>query len=210
MNERVSDFADPRSMIKVGVVGARRGLSFMENTAATGMELVAVCEDNITILKEAQAQYPDVEYYHDYSRFLDHEMDAIVLANYFHEHAELAMHALRSGRHVLCETTAAVTLAECAAVESSGKIYMLAENYAYLLSNQEMRRLYRNGEVGEVKYAEGEYNHPASEQWWQKISQDLNHWRNWIPPTYYCTHALAPLIYNYRNKTAQGQCSINC
>jgi hypothetical protein len=23
----------------------------------------------------------------------------------------------------------------------------------------------------------------------------LNHWRNWLPATYYCTHALAPLMY---------------
>ena len=26
------------------------------------------------------------------------------------------------------------------------------------------------------------------------ISPGLNHWRNWLPPTYYCSHALAPLM----------------
>jgi len=28
-----------------------------------------------------------------------------------------------------------------------------------------------------------------------RISPGLNHWRNWLPSTYYCTHALAPLMY---------------
>jgi hypothetical protein len=27
-----------------------------------------------------------------------------------------------------------------------------------------------------------------------RISPGHNHWRNWLPPTYYCTHALAPLM----------------
>jgi len=57
-----------------------------------------------------------------------------------------------------------------------------------------MRRLYATGEVGEVTYAEGEYNHPMSPDLLLDISPSLNHWRNWIPSTYYCTHALAPLI----------------
>jgi hypothetical protein len=27
------------------------------------------------------------------------------------------------------------------------------------------------------------------------LSPGLEHWRNWLPSTYYCTHALAPLVY---------------
>ena len=32
------------------------------------------------------------------------------------------------------------------------------------------------------------------------------HWRNWIPSTYYCTHALAPLMYI----TDTMPLSVNC
>jgi hypothetical protein len=28
-----------------------------------------------------------------------------------------------------------------------------------------------------------------------RISPGMDHWRNWMPPTHYCTHALAPLMY---------------
>jgi len=86
-------------------------------------------------------------------------------------------------------------VALCRAVEKSGKTYMLAENYPYTRFNMEMRRLYRTGEIGRVTYAEGEYNHPMSPDELLRISPGLNHWRNWLPSTYYCTHALAPLMY---------------
>jgi predicted dehydrogenase len=126
-------------------------------------------------------------------------MDAVVLANYFHEHAPFAIKALAAGNHVMSECTCNSTLAEgvalCRAVEKSGKTYMLAENYPYTAFNMEMQRLYREGEIGQVTYAEGEYNHPMSPKRYLSLSPGLQHWRNWIPSTYYCTHALAPLMF---------------
>ncbi|MCD6365332.1 MAG: hypothetical protein J7M14_05600, partial [Planctomycetes bacterium] len=44
-------------------------------------------------------------------------------------------------------------------------------------------------------YAEGEYNHPMSIEDNYPLSMGMDHWRNWTPSTYYCTHALAPLMY---------------
>lgn len=126
-------------------------------------------------------------------------MDAVVLANYFHQHAPFAIRALEAGKHVLSETACNSTLAEgvalCRAVERSRKIYMLAENYPYTVFNQELQRLYQSGEIGEATYAEGEYNHPIAPPDRLRIAPGLNHWRNWIPSTYYCTHALAPLVF---------------
>lgn len=98
----------------------------------------------------------------------------------------------------MSETAANSTLAEavalCEAVEQSGRIYMLAENYPYTRFNLEMQRLYRAGEIGQVTYADGEYNHPIDPEGLIRLSPGINHWRNWLPSTYYCTHALAPLM----------------
>jgi predicted dehydrogenase len=126
-------------------------------------------------------------------------MDAVVLANYFHQHAPFAIKALAAGKHVMSETTACKTIAEgvalARAVEKSGKIYLFAENYPFTAVNQEIQRLYRAGEIGDVRYAEGEYNHPFDERSRQQISPGMNHWRNHLPSTYYCTHGLAPLMF---------------
>ena len=185
--------------LKIGVIGVGRGLDFARSAASQlGLELVALCDTWESKLNQVGREYK-VATYTDYDRFLEHDMDAVILANYFHQHAPFAIQALRAGKHVMSETACNTTLAEgvalCRAVEQSGKIYMLAENYAYTRFSQEMRRLYCTGEIGEAAYAEGEYNHPMSVEDRTRIAPGINHWRNWCPSTYYCTHALAPLVY---------------
>ncbi|MHB1295394.1 MAG: Gfo/Idh/MocA family protein [Anaerolineae bacterium] len=183
--------------IRVGVVGIGRGQTFARGAATAGMELVALCDTWEEKLNEVGRQY-GVATYTTFDRFLGHDMDAVVLANYFHQHAPFAIRALEAGKHVMSETAACKTIAEgvalVRAVERSGRIYMFAENYPYMVINQEMRRLYRAGEIGEVLYAEGEYNHPMDERTRLSIAPGFGHWRNHLPSTYYCTHALAPLM----------------
>ena len=184
--------------IRVGIIGVGRGQNFADGaTDLVGMKLVALCDTWEERLNEVGKQY-GVATYTDYDRFLDHEMDAVLLANYFNEHAPFAIKALRAGKHVMSETACNTTLAEgvalCREVERSGKIYMLAENYPFTRFNLEMRRLYQSGEIGRVTYAEGEYNHPMDSESAERISPGPKHWRRWLPSTYYCTHALAPLM----------------
>jgi len=162
------------------------------------MELVAICDTWEERLRHIGKEF-GVATYTDYDKMLEHDLDAVVLANYWHEHAPFAIKAFEAGKHVMSECAACHTLGEAAAlaraVEKSGKIYMFAENYPYMVFNQEMRRLYRKGVIGEVRYAEGEYVHPDPAEVKLARSCGLDHWRNWIPATYYCTHSLAPIMY---------------
>src|SRR4029434_9928389 len=119
-----------------------RGRSFAAGaTDLVGMKLVALCDSREEQLKELAGKH-GVAAYTDYDKFLEHDMDAVVLANYFHQHAPLAIRALEAGKHVMSETSANKTLAEgvalCRAVEKSKKTYMFAENYPYSAANQEM------------------------------------------------------------------------
>ena len=188
-----------RKEIRVGVVGVGRGGSFAAGAQFAGMKLVALCDIWQKGLDRAKERFPDVATYTDYDEFLAHDVDAVILANYFNEHAPFAVKALAAGKHVMSETACNSTLAEgvelCRAVEKSGRIYMLAENYPYTVFNMEMRRLYRTGEIGEVTYAEGEYNHPMAPRDSMALAPGPSHWRIWCPSTYYCTHALAPLVH---------------
>ena len=185
--------------IQVGVVGVGRGSGFARTVGPfVGMELVALCDTWEERLRNLGKEL-SVATYTDYDKFLEHDMDAVILANYFHQHAPFAIKALQADKHVMSETSACFTLAEgvalIEAVENSGKIYMFAENYPYMLFNQEMRRLYQSGLIGEFKYGEGEYVHPMAARYSTRISPGVNHWRNWIPATYYNTHSLAPVMY---------------
>ena len=190
--------------VRIGVVGARRGMSFAVGaTDLVGMKLVALCEQDDRKRKDASARLAadgrKVAAYSDYARFLDHDMDAVVLANYFTDHTPFAVRALAAGKHVMSETAACMTLAEgvalVEAVEKSGLAYMFAENYPYTAFNQEMRRIYRSGKIGEFTYGEGEYVHPDHADFWNSISPGVDHWRNWLPATYYCTHSMGPMMF---------------
>jgi predicted dehydrogenase len=184
--------------IRLGVVGVARGRTFMGMAEHTGMELVALC-DTWEEKLVAEGEKLGVATYTDYDAFLDHGIDAVVLANYYHQHAPFAIKALKKGIHVMSECQAVHTLGEASAlaraVQDSGCTYMFAENYPYMVYNQEMKRLFDEGFVGKFLYGEGEYVHPDPADVKIARSQGLNHWRNWIPATYYCTHSLAPVMY---------------
>jgi len=189
--------------IKVGVFGARRGETMIKVLEGhPDARLVAVCDKHRPLLDEvrgkAREKGLDVALYEDFEGFIQHDMDAVVLANYANEHAPYAVRCLRAGLHVLsemlpCETMAqAVELIEAA--EASGKVYAYAENYCYMKGPFEMRRRYEAGDIGEIQYAEGEYVHDCSSIWPQLTYGERGHWRNRAYSTFYCTHSLGPIL----------------
>lgn len=190
-------------IIKYAVVGTGRGKTFMNPSDCVGMKLTAVCdrrEDKLAVIKQKYDKDGTLETYTDYDEMLEKaDIDAVILANYFNEHATFAIKALRAGKHVMSECSAMETIAQgvelCRTVEETGKIYMLAENYPFTKERMEMRRLYKNGELGEMLYGEGEYAHPLVGETTYNYAPGVYHWRNQIPSTYYCTHAMGPVMY---------------
>jgi len=100
----------------------------------------------------------------DYRRLLDRDdVDAVVIATPMQDHAEMSVDALRAGKHAFSEVAAACTLEECwalvEAVEETGRLYMLAENYCYNRSNMIILNMVRQGVFGDITYAECGYVH---------------------------------------------------
>jgi predicted dehydrogenase len=187
--------------IRMGIYGVGRGGHMVGCIYASGAEVVAVCDRRtaaIAKMKENSPECKDASEYNDFDEFIKHDMDAVLIANYFNEHAQYAIKAMRAGKHVLSETLSNVTMAEgvelCRVKEETGMTYALLENYPHLKKNQEMERVYKEGSLGEVVYAEGIYCHPMSKEEQNNLAPGEHHWRNWTPRTYYTTHALAPLM----------------
>ena len=191
-----------KKTVKIGVVGVGRGSTMMQFCKNNdNAELVAICdkwEDGLNA-KKAELNDDRITYYTSFSEFLKHDMDAVVLANYATEHAPLAIECLKNGKHVLSEVLPVQTMKEAVelveAVESSDKIYAYAENYCFMPCNMEMRRLYKNGTLGEFEYGEGEYMHNCEPIWHCITQGNPHHWRNTMHALYYCTHSIGPLIH---------------
>ena len=58
-----------------------------------------------------------------------------------------------------------------------------------------MRRLYREGRLGEFTHGEGEYVHNCESIWPSITYGEPEHWRNNMFSTFYCTHSLGPIVH---------------
>ena len=167
---------------------------------AENAELVAVCDKLPQVLEKQKELCGDgVAYYDNFEDFIKHDMDAVVLANYANEHAPFAIRCMKAGKHVFSEVLPVQNMKEAVelieTVEETGKIYAYGENYCYMPGPYEMRRLYREGKIGEFEYGEGEYVHNCEPIWPDITYGDRDHWRNHMYATFYCTHSLGPIVH---------------
>ena len=189
--------------LKVGVFGCGRGMTLARNLMLNGCEVVAICDFHKE-RREAAAKQVDasVAVYDNFEDFINHEMDVMILANYFHEHAPYAIRCFEKGIHVFSECLSNGTMAEGVELikafeKSSGAVYFMAENYPQMVFNREMQRVCKTGTLGKILYAEGEYNHPTDTcdvEFMKEYNYFQGHWRNFIPRTYYITHSLGPVM----------------
>ena len=186
--------------IELGIFGLWRGGAFAPIIRMIDdAKLIAICDKDEARVNEIIQSDPDVKVCADFDELLDSGIDGVILANYFPEHAEYAIRAMKRGVHVFSECTAAVTMKDCVrlceTVEETGAKYMLAENYPFSAALLEFKRLNDEGTMGRVLYAEGEYNHTGSRDELKHLTPHPYHWRAWMPRTYYLTHSLGPLMH---------------
>lgn len=184
-------------MLNVGVVGLRRGrglLNVFHNHASC--RISAVCDLDAARVAQVRGALDGVAACADYDRLLDTKPDAVVLATPAPMHAAQAIQALEAGVHVLCEVPAAWSLEEAEAVVSaarrSDRVYMMAENMNFYHYVRAWKQRVQAGDIGEVFYAEAEYIHDC-----RSLMADASGrptWRALMPPIYYCTHSLGPLL----------------
>ena len=188
--------------LKIGVLGAWRGVFIAKNFMMTGCEIVALCDFNEKRLRDGAAELGgDVVLYDSFDKFIEHDMDAVIVANYFNEHTPFVIECFKRNLHVFCECISNGTMAEgvllTKAYKDTKSIFFMAENYPQMKFNREMKRICDSGTLGKILYAEGEYNHPGDPmniEFKKRYNYFPLHWRNYLARTYYITHSLGPIM----------------
>jgi predicted dehydrogenase len=185
------------SVIRFGVIGLRRGQSFVRVCQAVGGAKVTALYDIDAERVIRVAEEIGARPFTELEQFLNADIDAVVIASPVPFHVEQAVAALKAGKHVLSEVTACQSVAEGAALveaaqESSG-LYMMAENYRYLDEVELLKRLHDDGRFGQLYYGAGEYLHDCRDLWYDE-GGNLT-WRGRGLLGVYCTHSLGPLLY---------------
>jgi predicted dehydrogenase len=186
---------------KVGAVGLHRGGGLLRALAThPDVEIAALCDLNEEVLADVGRDYgvPDEYLFSRFYEFVNAPLDIIAIATPIEFHAQQSIAAMESGKHVLCEQTAAYTVDDCErlvdAVKHTGMTYMMAENYCYFHYIRQWKELVDQGKLGEIFYAEGEYIHEIVHLLMDPATGE-KHWRYRRAPIWYCGHTLGPLLF---------------
>ncbi len=192
---------DPTT-VRLGFIGVgARGTALLQLTLTLdGIRVPALCDIDADRL-DAAADPAGVGGGAHAKRHLHGREDqaAVLVAAPMQLHAEMAVDAMRAGKHVLSEVAAAVTLDECwelvRAVRETGRTYMLAENVCYYRQNLMIREMIAKGLFGALTFAECGYVHDCRSimfgpdgrlTWRGELSRQAS--GNWYP-----THAVGPV-----------------
>lgn len=125
--------------------------------AAPNIELVAISDADSDQRDRAARAFPGAEVAPDFDALLGRvDVDAVVIATPAGTHAEYAVRALESGRHVLIEKPLAtnrrdgVRIVETA--EAVQRIAMVGHTFLYSTAVRHLRGLVVSGELGQVQY----------------------------------------------------------
>ncbi len=191
--------------IRLGIWGLGRGLSFFKACHDLNLDVVAGCDFNEHMRRRFAELVPDAFVTDKAEDFLNHDMDAVLVSTFCPAHAGDAIAALNAGKHVLSEVTAFHTMAEgvrlVEAVERSGLVYNMTENYPWNPNHAWCARKWGEGLFGDFMYAECNYVHNCRTLVYTYIDgvpivpgDRLHNWRSWLNFHYYCTHSLGPVM----------------
>lgn len=174
--------------IRIGVIGMGFGACFAEiYQAHPDVEYVGICDTK----KERLATFSNYSQKHEDPREIieSDAYDAVHILTPVTTHVAPTLAALRQGKHVACAVPMATALddlrAIIAAQRESGRHYMMMETDVYTHTYFCAQELYRDNILGRIQFMRGCHS--------QDLEQINPLWRG-LPPMWYMTHAVAPLL----------------
>lgn len=190
-------------MIRLGLVGVGRGSMVTQLAGRRDVVFAAVCDtafvdaavQQAAVERLAKGGAPFAVAYSDFDRFLEHDLDLVLIASPAPCHAAQSIAALQAGRDVICEVPAVMSIEEgkelVAAVRATKRRYFFAENCCYWGFIRAWRQMIVAGDVGTPYYLEGEYVHDV--RYLMRHNGEPT-WRASLNPLRYCTHETGPLF----------------
>jgi predicted dehydrogenase len=146
-------------MMRIGVIGyGYWGPNLVRNFAELqDARVQAICDRRTDRLALAERRLPGVRTTTRPAELIEAlDIDAIVVATPVASHFELAMAALRAGKHVLVEKPIASTSAHARRLIDEaghrGLVLMVDHTFVYTAAVQKIRELTNAGEVGDIYY----------------------------------------------------------
>src|SRR5213594_2809103 len=141
--------------LTIGVVGLGFGRAHIPAFQANGCRVVAVCQRDVVGAKAVADRYGVPHVFERWEEMLERaKPELVVIATLPHLHRAIAVRALASGAHVLCEKPLAMTRAEAEAMmdaaRRAGRVGMTCFNWRFAAAMQELHSRVTEGALGRV------------------------------------------------------------
>ncbi|MBP3655267.1 MAG: Gfo/Idh/MocA family oxidoreductase [Clostridia bacterium] len=167
-------------MLKIGLIGCGKigqVRHLPEYAANPHCEITALYDINQERAQELAVKY-GAKAYASYQELLASDVDAVSVCSSNASHAEIAIAALKAGKHVLCEKPMATTLedseAMVAAAKAAGKRLMIGQNQRLAGAHVKAKELIDAGAIGRVITFKTAFCHGGPETW--SVDPGLGTW----------------------------------
>ncbi len=192
-----------KKKLNIALVGLGFGGAFVPiYKAHPDVGTVGIFDSDPSVLKKFSQHYSLDKTYHSYEEILqDPYIDAIHLITPIPLHEEQTVQALRAGKHCACTVPMAISIEGIEniiqAVCDSGKTYMMMETSIYTTHFFHVKEMLKNNEFGKIQFVRGAH--------YQEMEKWPKYWMG-LPPMYYGTHAIAPLVMSVGSHITRVHC----
>ena len=180
-----------RNRVRVAIVGLGFGAEFIPiYQKHPDAEMYAICQRKPQSLAQIGDAFGVEHRYMKYEDLLtDPNVDAVHINTPIPDHAPMTLAALKAGKHVACTVPMATTVNECRAIVDEGrkqkKNYMMMETVVFSREFIFVKQLFDGGEMGRLQFMRGSHQ--------QEMAGWPGYWEG-LPPMYYATHCVSPLL----------------
>ena len=168
-------------MFKIGIIGCGKVAQVRhipEYTANPDAEIVGYFDINTARAENLAKEYGGRAYPSWEELIADKAIDAVSVCTTNVTHAEIAIAAMRAGKHVLCEKPMATTLEDCermaAAAKETGRYLMIGQNQRLTKAHLRAKKIIESGLIGEIVSFRTVFGHGGPETW--SVDPGANTW----------------------------------
>jgi len=174
---------------------------------------VSLCEVLPDRLQSEADRFGVSRRFASFEEVLKSDVDAVAIFTQRWMHAQLALQALRAGKHVYSAVPAATTLEELheliETVKQTGLTYMMGETSLYYGNRLYVKERWEAGDFGRFVYGEGEYYHDMTHGFYH--AYEYSGGKEWkrtasYPPMLYPTHSVSMIL----SITGARMTSVSC
>ncbi|MEM3504579.1 MAG: Gfo/Idh/MocA family oxidoreductase [Nitrososphaeria archaeon] len=151
---------------------------FPKITSIPEAELVSVCARSEESVRRVQSVYKVRQTFTDYDKMLEEtNIDAVIIASPNKLHANMAIKAIKAGKHVLIEKPMATNLDDAKKIleeANKAKVKVFPLPWVYSKFYLKVKKIIEMDEIGKIAVVRSRYSHsgPGHAEWFIKLKKE--------------------------------------